>query len=193
MIHNNIYYTILSLMTPERQSLVQQNLNLFPFITVTKSINGYDINETLQALKETKLIYHRLEFPTYGTLANFITKYNILKYQIESKLEYLCFIEDDLLLFKDFVPFIENLTTILVNNTDINMIRLARWGEGYLTSLNGAHRIIDSINRSGIIANIDNQLRKYCGREHAVQKTPWKLMIETNRGDCLKTKKLFKI
>ena len=82
MTYNNIYYTILSLMTPERQSLVQQNVNLFPFITVTKSINGYDINETLQALKETKLKYHHLEFPTYGTLANFITKYNILKYQI---------------------------------------------------------------------------------------------------------------
>lgn len=188
MTYNNIYYTILSLMTPERQSLVQQNVNLFPFITVTKSINGYDINETLQALKETKLTYHHLEFPTYGTLANFITKYNILKYQIESNIEYLCFIEDDLLLLPEFISFIENLTPLFAQNTDINMLRLATWGEGYLTSLNGAYRIINSINKSGIIANIDNQLRKYCGLEYAIKNTPWKLMIKTNGGDCLKTK-----
>lgn len=177
-------------MTQERKPLVEHNLNLFPFITITQSINGYDINETIQALKETKLIYHRLQFPTYGTLANFITKYNILKYQIESKLEYLCFMEDDLVLSPTFVLFIENLTTLFLKNTDINMIRLDKWGEGYLTSLNGAHKIVDSISRSGIIENIDIQLRKYCGPEHVVKNTPWRLAIKTNGGDCLKTQKI---
>jgi GR25 family glycosyltransferase involved in LPS biosynthesis len=178
-------------MTPEREKIIQENLKLFPFITVTKSINGYDIPETLARLKDSQLIYKHLEFPTYGTLANFLTKYFILKYQIETKLPYLCFIEDDLLLSSSFITFIEEIIPIF-DNYNINMIRLAKWGEGYVTSLDGAHKIIDLINTNGIIANIDNQLRKHCGPEYSMKNTPWKLMIRTNGGDCLKTQKIIR-
>jgi GR25 family glycosyltransferase involved in LPS biosynthesis len=192
MIHNNIYYTILSLLTDERRSILEKNLEKFPFISVTKSINGYDIDATLLALKHSGLIYKTLEFPTYGTLANFLTKYNIIKYQIMNELPYVCFIEDDLLLDSNFTNFIENHISLFQNNI-LNIIRLDNWGEGYITSLKGAINIIDLITKSGIVDNIDNQLRKYCGKEYFVKKTPWKLMIRTNRGDCLKTKKITRI
>ena len=70
------------------------------------------------------------------------------------------------------------------------MIRLARWGEGYITSLEGSKLILEHIKRTGIIRNIDNQLRLNCGKEIRVIKTPWKLVVGTNNGDCLKTEML---
>ena len=69
------------------------------------------------------------------------------------------------------------------------MIRLGKWGEGYITSLEGAKRIVNKIKKYGIFGNIDNQLRNICGKEICVRRdTPWKVVISSNDGDCLKTK-----
>ena len=67
------------------------------------------------------------------------------------------------------------------------MLRLDIRGEGYVTSLNGAKEIIQNIYSKGIIDNIDNQLRNYCGKEIKLDNTPWELAVATNNGDCLKT------
>ena len=99
----------------------------------------------------------------------------------------MCLIEDDLIIQKGFREFIENNLHLLKN---CNMLRLDKWGEGYVTSLNGVKNIVKNIYSMGIIHNIDNQLRLNCGKEIRIYKTPWKLVIGTNMGDCLKTKKI---
>ena len=194
---NNIKIYILSLLREDRMNIINKNKKLFPQIEVIKSVNGYNKIETIDELINLDIEFHKLDkyksksFNSYGTLANFITKVKIMKYQIDNNIPYICFIEDDLLLKPKFVRYIEYVKKKFLNK-DVNMIRLARWGEGYITSLEGSKRILEHIKRTGIIRNIDNQLRLNCGKEIRVIKTPWKLVVGTNNGDCLKTEILEK-
>ena len=55
-----------------------------------------------------------------------------------------------------------------------------------MTSLNSAKRIINKIHFTGIIKNIDNQLRENCGKEIFLP-IKYDLFVKTNEGDCLKT------
>lgn len=183
----NIKYFTQSLKTKDRLQYIQKNKLLIPEMEIFESINGYDINGTIKNLINMRLSYKRLDFETYGTLANFLTKIKALKYQIVNNIQYMCLIEDDLIINKNFRKFIEDNLHLLKN---YNMLRLDKWGEGYVVSLNGAKEILKTIYKKGIIRNIDNQLRLDCGKEIRLYNTPWKLVINTNKGDCLKTEKI---
>ena len=181
---------VLTLDRDDRKYIFEKNKIKFPNIKKIISVNGYNKKETVDELIKLKLKYYKLEtgFCTYGTLANFITKVKMLKYQIENNIPYICFIEDDLVLDDNFEEFINSYTSFF--HKDINMIRLATWGEGYITSIESAKRVLNCIYDKGIINNIDGQLKYYSGSEIYLHNTPWKLVIGTNNGDCLKTERL---
>ena len=61
-----IKFIILSLRTEEREILNNYNKKMIPEIEIIKSINGYDIKETINELKKTNLNYYNLKFKTYG-------------------------------------------------------------------------------------------------------------------------------
>ena len=194
---------ILSLLTSERFKYVKYNLNNFPILQVVKSVNGYSKLEVINTLIALKLNFIRFDisfhnsknptnFNTYGSLANFLTKYKMLLFQVFNKIPYICFIEDDLILHNEFNKFINNCKDHFIKDPNLNMIRLDKWGEGYITSLDGAKRIIEIIKKTGIITQIDNQLRMHCGKELRIYNTPWQLKIVGNKGDCLKTSLLEK-
>ena len=183
----NITYFIQTLQTPERTHLVNQNLKTFPDFKIFKSINGYDVNETKNELLKSNLTFKKLDFFTYGTLANFLSKVNAFKYQVDNNIQYMCLLEDDLILHDNFKNFVENL---LLENYHCNIFRLCNWGECYITSLDGAKNILTHIYNDGIIKNIDNQLRENCGNEIYIPNAPFDLVIKTNKGDCLKTKRI---
>ena len=111
------------------------------------------------------------------------------KYYIENNIEYMCLLEDDLILKDNFENFLQDL---LPKVKSYNMIRLCNWGEGYLTSIDGARNILNHIYINGIVKNIDIQLRENCGSELHVSNTPFTLLIQNDKGDCLKTKKIIK-
>jgi GR25 family glycosyltransferase involved in LPS biosynthesis len=183
-----IKYYILSLLRADRKHIVENNIQKFPCFEVIKSINGYDVDETLRAFKASGLVYNRLHYPTYGTLANFLTKYNAIKHQIENNIPFMCFIEDDLELNDGFVSHIEDCISLFT--PDIDVIRLALLGDGYVTSLNGAINIKNNIDKKGIVCNIDNQIRFHSGNELYYPNSPWKLLVPCNKGDCLKTSEI---
>ena len=185
----NIAYFIQSLETTERVNYNNRNKEILPEFAVFKSINGYDSVETMVEFEKSQLKFVKLDdgFSTYGTLANFLTKVNAFKYQIENNIEYMCLIEDDVIVHDNFKSFVENLLPLTEN---YNMIRLFNLGEGYITSIAGAKNIIKHIYESGIIMNIDNQLRLSCGPELFVNNTPFHLVVNTNEGDCLRTEQL---
>jgi GR25 family glycosyltransferase involved in LPS biosynthesis len=182
----NITYFVQSLQTPERVVLINKNMEIFPDLKIFQSINGYDMDETNNELSKSGLKFKHIDFFTYGTLANFLTKVNAFKYQVENNIEYMCLLEDDLILHNNFKSFVENLDLL----KDCNIFRLCTWGECYITSLDGAKKILTHIYKDGIIKNIDNQLRENCGKEIYIQNAPFHLDVKTNQGDCLKTKKL---
>jgi len=160
------------------------DMHIFP------AINGYNRTETIETFLMADIPYHKLHYETWGTLANFVAKFQMLQYQVEHEIEYLCFIEDDISLFPEFPSFIEYVTEKLFDESKedpVNMIRLARWGEGYVTNLPGAKRIIEHMRQTGVVRNVDNQLRIYSGRESCVDGTPFELLTMTDSGDCKKT------
>ena len=181
---------ICSLLRSDRMKYIEKNQKLFIFIKIFNSVNGYNTKETVQQMNEFKLKFVDLDagFKTYGTLACWLTKYKMLKYQVDHEIPFLCFLEDDLLLENNFYTFISDALTHFKSN--VNILRLMTWGEGYITSYESAKRVLDHLNRDGIIRNIDNQLREHCGYEIALKNTPMKVMIAGNNGDSGKTKNL---
>lgn len=179
-------YYICSLLKPERENIINKNINKFNFIKVIKSINGYDKKTTINEFHKMNMVYKSQTINTFGMLANAITKLKLIKYQINNNIPYICVLEDDLELCDNFIIFIENKLKLLDDNI-YNMLRLDNWGEGYIFSLNGSKNIYNLFRSRGIIANIDDQLREYSGNELRIYDTPWILKVDTNKGDCMKT------
>ena len=72
----DIVIFVQSLKTEERLKFFHINKKTFPKLKIFQSINGYNIHETIDELFKSKLKFKSLDFNTYGTLANFITKVN---------------------------------------------------------------------------------------------------------------------
>ena len=86
-----------------------------------------------------------------------------------------------------FREYVERQLPVL-SLPDVNILRLGDWGEVYVTSREGARRIVIRIERVGILQNIDNQLRERCGVEaRPIGRREWSLQKATNRGDCTKS------
>lgn len=189
--HQNsaVKFYIQSLLTTDRAHILHKNLHTFSNIDIFHSINGYNDTETLEALSKSNLDFHNLynhESLRYGVLANFLTKFQALEHQVDNKIDYMCLIEDDVVLNRDLLNLIENSTKLLDKDQNLNMIRFGQWGECYLWSLPSAIRVLELIRKSGIINNIDNQLRLNCGKELWIN-YPIELFQKTNEGDCLST------
>ena len=86
--------------------------------------------------------------------------------------------------------WLEN-TEITNPDTDINIIRLFQWGEAYMTSISSAKRLLDALKNTGVIDNIDNQLRENSGPELKLNFNHfYRKWVKTNEGDILKTEPL---
>jgi len=188
--YNSLEIYTCSLLRDDRMQFIRKNQQLFPLIKTFKSVNGYSTKETLEEISNLKLKYVDLDnsFRTYGTLACWITKYKMLKYQVDNEIPFLCFIEDDLIVENNFYTYVSEALTHFKSN--VNILRMMTWGEGYITSYESAKRLLEHLSRDGIIRNIDNQLREHCGYEIALKNAPMKVMIAGNNGDSGKTKNL---
>lgn len=186
---------ILSLLTEERKLYIEKTLKLFPFIKIFNSVNGYNKQETIKEFLRLNLDFHKLkrgpnnDFNTYGTLACWITKVKFLQFQVANQIPYALFIEDDARLLPDFFKELDkkmsNKWKML--DTDINIIRLFQWGEAYITSISSAKRLLDALKNTGVIDNIDNQLRENSGPELKLNFNHfYRKWVKTNEGDILK-------
>jgi|TARA_Y100000289_G_scaffold39202_1_gene38639 GR25 family glycosyltransferase involved in LPS biosynthesis len=192
---------ILSLLTPERLEYINKTRKLFPSIKIFKSVNGYDKEETIKEFSNLNIDFHKLkigpnnDFNNYGTLACWITKIKFLEFQVSNKIPHALFLEDDAKLLPGFF---DALNDQMKNKWDrlekeINIIRLFQWGEGYITSLSSAHRLLDIIHKTGVVDNIDNQFRERSGPELKLNfNNFYRKWVKTNEGDILKTEPLDK-
>jgi hypothetical protein len=189
---------ILSLLTEERLTYVNKTVKSFPFVNLIQSVNGYDKKETVDEFLKLDLKFHQLkiglnDFNTYGTLACWITKVRFLKFQIENEIPYSLFLEDDAKLLPGFFDALDEQMKGKWGMLDkeVNIIRLFQWGEGYITSLSSAHRLLDIIKKTGVVDNIDNQFRERSGPELKLKfNNFYRKWVKTNEGDILKTEPL---
>lgn len=187
---NEMRYFVLSMNASDfRRNIFSKNQEKIPNTKLFRAINGYDPYDTVLQYNRSRLYYHGMKpgYESYGMLANFLTKYAFMKFQVFHSIPYACWIEDDLEFEDTFAEFVTNVSAFLTPGSPFNMVRLDHWGEGYITTLEGAQRVLALIEEKGIIDNPDDQLREYCGPEIAVSGTPWKLMQPTNTGDILQT------
>jgi hypothetical protein len=192
---------ILSLLTPERLAYINKTRKLFPFVKIFNSVNGYNKEETIKEFLDLNLNFHKLkigpknDFNNYGTLACWITKVKFLKFQVSNEIPYALFLEDDAKLLPGFFDALDDQMKDKWKRLDqeVNVIRLFQWGEGYITSLSSARRLLDAIKQTGVVDNIDNQLRERSGSELKLSfNNFYRKWVKTNEGDILKTEPLDK-
>jgi len=149
----------------ERYEFTQEMKGIIPEIEVFEAINVFDVEETTSALISTGLEFHHVLFGNYGSLACWLTRYLCLEKQVKEGIPIMCLLEDDVCLYEGFAEMAERAAMMFDIVADLNVIRLGTWGEGYITSLESAKRILAFLKKNGIRDNIDNQLRVGVGRE----------------------------
>ena len=186
----NIKYIIQSLRTNDRIEYINKNKKIIPDLFIYDAINGYNIEEVRRHFYKLNIKYIKFNHPnttTYGKLANYMTKVEIMVYQCLYNMPCICLMEDDIILNKTFLEKVNNYVFLLEK---YHILQIGTWGEIYLISLQGAKNILKNIRINGITDNIDNTLN---GQPHKLLledqfKDTWDLKVATNGGDILKTK-----
>jgi len=185
----------------ERVQIFRKNKKIIPELKLFRSVNGFNIPETKNNLEQEDLVYKCLAPPgmhndpkklqnhkaKWGTLACWLTKYKVLKWQIQNKIPYMCWIEDDLLLKPGFEEYCYSKLDKLKPGV-INIIRLGKWGEGYITSYETAKKVLYNLYKTGVNMPIDDQLRVNEKEYHCPKETPWLLAVGSGFGERAKTK-----
>tara|TARA_Y100000992_G_scaffold271922_1_gene213147 strand:+ start:1117 stop:2037 length:921 start_codon:yes stop_codon:yes gene_type:complete len=161
-----------------RNRWVQKNKKTLSNLTIWKAIDGNDYEETLKNFIRIDVPYQTLlPYGKYfGAFANWITKFDIFTYQIENEIEYLCLLEDDVLVNDEFEDFLYDKIKMFGKVDYPSLLRLGKFGEGYFLDLRVARHIINILRQDGVVNNIDLQLRHYSrAREIRLDETPWEL------------------
>jgi len=177
-----------------RGRFIAHNRRLLPRLEAFRSTNGMNVSE-VHAFFEARpqLRFYKLFTWTYGMLASWTTKYRALEDQVQRGVPFQAIIEDDLLLEEGFTRFVEGMTARWLGSANerlpeadrFNLVVLGRWGEGYVTSLESARRVLAFLDGNGVRKNADIQWNDgSCGRIVQVepQATPWRLLVKTSQG-----------
>lgn len=178
-----------------RKDVFKMNQKKCECLEPFRAINGYDKEETKRALVEAGIPLLALGNRTYGELACWLTKLLMLERQIADGDAYMLMLEDDVLIEDGFMGLIEALIRDGTVFKRYNIVRLGPWGEGYVTSLDGARRCVRLLRAAGIRNAIDNQLRELCGPEiwfRIPYPMFWNLTCPPGAGAILKTEKIEK-
>ena len=218
-------FVALSLNTTERAGFVRDNRRVLPELELFKAVNGFDRAQAVASLASTPLKFHAYtfcnyaRFATFGSLANFVTKYRALRMQLTRRLPFMAMLEDDMQLQPGFrwalVPdahqriaritrpdpravcrrrefVVQLVRSQLLERPPAKrpeLLVLGPWGEGYVTSLSAATRVVARLERQGIPLTVDIMLNDgHAGRvERPRASVPWRHRVPPNGGDCLKT------
>ena len=149
-----ITFVALTLNNTQRNAFVRANQAVLPELELFLAVNGYSKEDTIRRLGSTPLKLHpytfcnAARFATFGSLANFVSKYLALRMQVRRRLPYMAMLEDDMQLRPGFKAFVEQ--TVRSGALDraeerAELLVLGAWGEGYVTSLASARRVLASL------------------------------------------------
>lgn len=192
----------------ERARYVEDMRRVLPDLETFAATNGFNRTTTARALlRETNMAFHEMcgdpttsgvrEFETWGTLANFITRYRAFARQVADGEAFQAVVEDDQQLAPDAAARLSAAATEHFGGArPVDLVLLGEWGEGYLTSLAAARRLVAGLDAYGIIGCPDQQLNNdlmpnVTARKVSLAKSG--LLVgrqRVNRGDCLKTARL---
>lgn len=191
----DISWYVVSLNRGDRRRWVANLSEKIPSLEIWEAVDGYNPAATMAAFGQSGLTFHGWlkewcgkDFNRYGKLACFLSRYYLLLHQVNLERPFVVFLEDDIHVDASFAGFAKSACQLFELYPSLNIIRLGRLGEGYITSLDGARRIIHLIQATGIIDHSDMQLRKNCGPEISLARLkPVGNLVEANCGDIGQT------
>ena len=183
-----IKFVTQSLGDKSRNRWVQQNKKTLSNLKVWKAVDGSDYEETIKNFLRIDVPYQTLS-PSgkyFGQFANWISKFDIFNYQVENEIEYLCSLEDDVVVNDEFEDFLYDKIEMFGKVDYPSLLRLGEFGEGYLSDLRSSKHIINILRQDGVVNNIDLQLRDYLrAREIRIYETPWELKFPPSGGTSM--------
>jgi hypothetical protein len=146
-----------------------------PRAVVLKGVDGFNETEVIEQLLESGLQFHNLSLYVrkWGKLATFLTKYRMLRHQVEQQIAVQVTLEDDVLPEPPFRGLVQQACTEHFgfsvahrrhargfNRTKPvpDLIKMSTYAEVFVTSLQGARNILAKMHRYGIRKNDDQQL-----------------------------------
>ena len=211
----NVTFLALSLNTSARAAFVAANRKILPELQLFRAVNGFDTRQTIAALCSSGLRYHWgycgfTRFGTFGSLANYLTKVFAIAHQVSRQLPVMAMLEDDMQLEEGFKAFVEAKAASLLHAEQLfaarrasgsssggaidspsDLLALGTWGEGYVTTLASARRVLRSFKRQGVPLNVDIMINDgHVGRVMRIdsaERVPWAHRVGANLGDCLRT------
>ena len=189
-----------------RESFVTAIHDVLPAATIQASVDGMDTQGVANALRQEHIPFHRLcdTQGGWGMLALFVTRYRAFHSQ---RSDLMLLLEDDVGLRPRFLHAIRQLigahfcrlsrVAEQVCSTSgqrhacferaPEVLQLGSYGEGYITSREGASRLAAKVRRKGIIGCADQQFNigELMNLSHAWNRRalPWSLLAPTNAGE----------
>ena len=145
-----------------RDNWLAFNREVLPEMHRFAAVDGTSRIAVMRALNESGLRFHKLHSNSLGALACWLTKFNALREQVSRRIPYQVILEDDLMVRDTFRGFAGHLVRTLFEERTVahrvDVVALGRWGEGYLTSLASAERVVSRLLLNGVQKSIDIQL-----------------------------------
>ena len=174
----SIIYVVATLAHKDKTSFIDGYKNTFgPNVRILRAVNGHNQTETLEAFLAAKLQFHNVSRGgrLWGKLATFLTKYQMLMYQVEHQIPYQVTFEDDLVMQPEVFDYIRRQCAWYERQPGLDLLQMSKYAEALMTSLAGATRITKLIREVGMKKNDDQQLLNPAVMGHSV----------SNRGACV--------
>ena len=204
--NHNITIVVISLLTQERMNIIEFNkAHWGKDVHIHRAIDGFNHTRVAEALKQNKITYHKLckHHDSFGMLACWLSHYEVMKWQVDQGIEWMARFEDDIRMSNTWKRMLKTPlcvpSTRRINAHTADMTLLGTYGEAYLTSLEGAKRMVAKLQHYGVFGCQDQQMnipsfmnttifrvRNF----NSIKPQPWKFVFVPNGGDIRKTKKI---
>ena len=205
---HNITIVVISLLTPQRREVVEFNKAYWgEDVRVHSAIDGFNETRVAEALQRNHITYHKLckHHDSFGMLACWLSHYEVLKWQVEQRVDWVARFEDDIRMSQTWKRMLKGPLCVpshrrqQINAHTADMTMLGSFGEAYLTSLPGARRMVAKLRRYGVRGCQDQQMNTpsfmnttiHTVRNfNAIKPQPWRFVFVPNRGDIRATKRI---
>lgn len=177
-----------------------------PSAVVLRAVDGANETRVIEALLESGLQFHNLSryVRKWGKLATFLTKYQLLRRQVERKIPFQVMFEDDVVVLPPFRQLVQSVCDFHFSGPPARhpeLLKMAQYAEILVTSLPGARRLVRKMEAYGIRKNDDQQLGDENQMGHVVRTAKeqskelsrrsghaWRLARKTNHGEITATR-----
>lgn len=123
---SKIIYAVATLAHVDKSNFIDGYQETFGAdVRILRAVNGHNQTETLEALLSSKIQFHNVSRGgrLWGKLATFLTKYQMLRHQVDNAIPYQVTFEDDLVMQRPTVfSYVQRQCAHLEANPKIDVL-----------------------------------------------------------------------